>query len=66
MFKSSNIKPLCNIFLLLQDLPGGSIDPRETHKEKKNYLNLLKSSADSKKPLYRMSKAEIDEELRKK
>lgn len=54
------------MFPFLQDLPGGSQDPREVFNQKKNYINLLKASADSDKPLYRMTKAEIDAELKRK
>lgn len=54
------------MFPFLQDFPGAPQDPREITKQQKNYLNLLKASAESDKPLYRMSKAEIDAELKRK
>lgn len=48
-----------------QDYPGIEKNPKEVHNKNQQFINVLQAATENSKPFYRMSKKEIEEELKK-
>lgn len=50
---------------LFQELPGFENNPKQFVSKNQQFVNVLQAASDNRKPLYLLSKTEIDKELKK-